>query len=93
MQDNAYWEYPAGQIMTKPEMITLSHKFHGTMRWHMQLGKERLPTEIEWEHAARNGKNSRHIYPGEMRLRLKGDIKQTYGKENFHSKTPMRMVF
>jgi len=30
---------------------------------------------------------------GEIRLRLKGDIKQMYGRENFHSKTPMRMVF
>lgn len=61
--DGASWEFPLGRSRPKapgnhPVTQVSWADAHAYARW---AGK-RLPSEIEWEHAARNGRNSRNPY-------------------------------
>mgnify|MGYP006090196005 CR=1 FL=1 len=64
LQEGAYWEYPAGPQKDK----ALDNHPVTQVSWNDAIAYtiwkgERLPTAIEWEHAARNGSNSRTKYP------------------------------
>lgn len=64
LKDGANWEYPLGKDFPKaaddhPVTQVSWNDANAYAKW---AGK-RLPHEIEWEHAARNAKNSREIYP------------------------------
>lgn len=74
--EGANWEYPLG----KSRLKALDNHPVTQVSWndanaYAQWAGKRLPCEIEWEHAARNAKNSRTIYPW-------GNEIQTNGKWN-----------
>ena len=60
----ANWEFPQGKNKpAAPENHPVTQvSWNDAMAYSKWAGK-RLPTEIEWEHAARNAKNDRNIYP------------------------------
>jgi len=71
--DGANWQYPYGPkagpaAATQPVAQVSWNDAQAYAKW---AGK-RLPDELEWEHAARNGRNSRQLYPFGDSLRLNG---------------------
>ncbi|MGI4833204.1 MAG: formylglycine-generating enzyme family protein [Janthinobacterium lividum] len=69
----ANWQYPygpqAGPAAASQPVAQVS--WHDAQAYAKWAGK-RLPDELEWEHAARNGRNSRVLYPFGDSLRLGG---------------------
>jgi sulfatase modifying factor 1 len=64
MHDGANWEYPLGRSnqMAIDDHPVTQVSWNDAIAYTLWKGV-RLPTEIEWEHAARNGINSRSKYP------------------------------
>lgn len=63
LKKGANWEYPMGKDFprAKDDHPVTQVSWNDAMAYCKWAGK-RLPNEIEWEHAARNAKNSRDIY-------------------------------
>lgn len=76
LKDGANWEYPMGKDFPKAadNHPVTQVSWNDAVAYCKWIGK-RLPSEIEWEHAARNARNSRSIYPW-------GDKIEEYGKWN-----------
>jgi sulfatase modifying factor 1 len=71
--EGANWQFPYGPkaspaAATQPVAQVSWNDAQAYAKW---AGK-RLPDEIEWEHAARNGRNSRTLYPFGDSLRING---------------------
>ena len=71
LQDGAYWEYPSGpdQDIAVDDHPVTQVSWNDAIAYANWKG-ERLPTEIEWEHAARNGSNSRMKYPWGDKIKI-----------------------
>ena len=64
LKDGANWEYPLGKDFHKAaENHPVTQVSWNDANAYAKWAGKRLPHEIEWEHAARNAKNSREIYP------------------------------
>ncbi len=76
LEKGATWEYPLGKSKTKaPDNHPVTQVSWNDANAYAKWAGKRLPCEIEWEHAARNAKNSRTKYPW-------GDEIQSNGKWN-----------
>ncbi|MFN8349738.1 MAG: formylglycine-generating enzyme family protein [Spirosomataceae bacterium] len=76
LKDGANWHHPMGpDFPAAPDDHPVTQVSWNDANAYAQWAGKRLPCEIEWEHAARNARNSRDIYPW-------GNDIQTQGKYN-----------
>lgn len=76
LKDGANWHHPIGpDFPSAPDNHPVTQVSWNDANAYAKWAGKRLPCEIEWEHAARNARNSRDIYPW-------GNDIQTQGKYN-----------
>lgn len=64
LKKGANWEYPLGKTEPKsPEDHPVTQVSWNDASAYAKWAGKRLPTEIEWEHAARNARNDQTLYP------------------------------
>ena len=80
----AYWEYPLGpdQPKAQDDHPVTQVSWNDAVAYATWAGK-RLPTEVEWEFAARNGKNSDNQYAWGNELAPQGVFKANVWEGNF----------
>jgi len=64
LRKGAFWEFPQGK--NNPKAIDnhpVTQVSWNDVQAYCKWVKRRLPTEIEWEHAAKNAKNIKTLYP------------------------------
>lgn len=84
MVDGANWQYPRGPEGGKAadDHPVTQVSFRDAQAYCQWAGK-RLPREIEWEHAARNGRNDRNPYSWGQEIRKNGVYKANFWQGNF----------
>jgi formylglycine-generating enzyme len=71
--EGANWEFPLGKNQPKaPDNHPVTQVSWNDANVYAQWAGKRLPCEIEWEHAARNAKNTRTKYPWGDEIQLNG---------------------
>jgi sulfatase modifying factor 1 len=71
--DGANWEFPLGRAQkAADDNFPVTHiSYRDATNYAVWIGK-RLPTELEWEYAARNGKDTGHDYPWGDKMVVEG---------------------
>ncbi|MFN3851171.1 MAG: formylglycine-generating enzyme family protein [Spirosomataceae bacterium] len=73
LKDGANWEYPQGKGQSKaPDNHPVTQVSWNDAVAYAKWAGKRLPTEFEFEHAARNARNDRSNYPFGDELEIKG---------------------
>ncbi|MGL4630598.1 MAG: formylglycine-generating enzyme family protein [Leadbetterella sp.] len=84
LQDGANWEYPMGPKFPKaPDNHPVTQVSWNDATAYAKWAGKRLPSEIEWEHAARNGKNTRSKYPWGENITENGKYKANIWQGKF----------
>jgi len=80
----ANWQFPRGpkEGPAPDDHPVTQVSFNDALAYCKWAGK-RLPTEAEWEHAARNGENSRKIYSWGDEIKSNGIYKANYWQGSF----------
>lgn len=82
--DGANWAYPRGpQAGPAPDDHPVTQVSFRDALAYCEWADKRLPTEAEWEHAARNGNNSRHAYSWGDEINPKGIYKANFWQGSF----------
>lgn len=64
LKDGANWRYPQGpDFPPAPDDHPVTQVSWNDAQAYCKWANKRLPTEFEWEHAARNARNDRTMYP------------------------------
>lgn len=80
----ANWQYPRGpKDGPAPDDHPVTQVSFNDALAYCKWAKKRLPTEAEWEHAARNGENSRKIYSWGDEIKSNGVFKANFWQGSF----------
>ncbi|MEL6650873.1 MAG: formylglycine-generating enzyme family protein [Bacteroidota bacterium] len=84
LRDGAYWEYPLGpEEAPAPDNHPATHISWNDAQAYAKWAGKRLPTETEFEHAARNGKNTRSKYGWGEQIKKSGAFYANIWQGNF----------
>ncbi len=73
LKDGANWHHPMGpDFPAAADDLPVTQVSWNDANAYAKWAGKRLPCELEWEHAARNARNSRDIYPWGNDIQTKG---------------------
>ena len=82
--EGAHWEYPLGpEFPAAEDDHPVTHISWNDANAYAEWAGKRLPNEIEWEFAAKNGRNSGSLYSWGNNLKEDGEFRANIWQGNF----------
>lgn len=84
LRRGAYWAFPQGkQQPPAPETHPVTQVSWNDAQAYCQWAKKRLPTEAEWEHAAKNAQDIKTLFPWGNEQKVNGVYKANFWQGSF----------